>query len=93
MASTNGFADTIIEQSRAKCANGSATDNDRLIVVMDALTNRGIAATEAARDSLSNRSEFKVKLFGREWSATEMVFGFGVMFAAETGFTIATIAG
>ena len=85
MSDQNGMADTIIEEARSRVINGKSTQNDRLILVMDALTNRSIAAA-------TNKKEFKIKLFGREWSANEMVFAFGAVMAAEGAAGVAAIA-
>ena len=83
---TNGIADKLLDEARARVANGTAKDDDRLMIVMEALSARGIEAT-------NNRAEFKVKLFGRDWTATEMVFGFGFVIAVEIGLGGAAMAG
>ena len=75
---TNGIADKLLDEARARVANGTAEDDDRLMLVMEALINRSIAAS-------TNREEFKVKLLGREWTVTELVFSFGFLIAAEAG--------
>ena len=56
------------------------------MLVMEALSNRNIEA-------FNTRKEFTVRLFGREWTATEMVFGFGFLIAGETVFIAADKSG
>lgn len=84
---TNGLlADALLSQARERLAKGEATEIDRLMLVMEALSKRNLEAT-------NTREEFKVKLFGREWSASEMIFGFGFVIAAEGGLGIAAMSG
>ena len=77
----NGMADKLLDQARDRLAKGRATDTDRLMIVIEAMSARNLHAT-------TNREEFTVKLFGRSWTATEMVFGFGFLVAIETGYVI-----
>ena len=78
---TNGIADKLLDEARARVANGTAEDDDRLMVVMEALSARGIAAT-------LNRKEYKIKILGKEMSINDVVFIFGFLVAGETGFLI-----
>lgn len=83
-AHINGMADKLLDQARDRIAKGRATDTDRLMIVMEALSARNLEATQ-------NRKELTIKLFGREWSAAEMVFGFGFLIAAEGGLGFAAL--
>ena len=67
MKPVNGVAGTLLDEARSRVANGTATDSDRSMLVMEALSNRNIEA-------FNTRKEFTVRLFGCEWTATEMVF-------------------
>ena len=82
MQPINGVAGTLLDEARSRVANGTATDTDRLMLVMEALSNQN-------KEVFGSRAEFSVKLFGRNWTATEMVFGFGFLIAGETAFVAA----
>lgn len=83
-AHTNGMADKLLDQARDRIAKGRATDTDRLMIVMEALSARNLEAT-------NTRKELTIRLFGREWTAAELVFGFGFLIAAEGGLGFAAL--
>lgn len=81
---TNGLADQLLKKARENIADNKASDADRQMIVMEALSARTIAA-------VSNRKELTIKIFGREWTAAEIVFGFGFLIAAEGGIGFAAL--
>lgn len=79
---TNGIADKLLDEARARVANGTAEDDDRLMLVMEALSARGI---EAAKD----HNSLTIRMFGRNWNKIEIGFAFGALLAAKGASGIA----
>ena len=78
---TNGLADKLLDQARERVAEGKATDSDKQMIVMEALSARGIMATR-------ERREYKVRILGKELSVTDLIFIFGFLVAGESGYLV-----
>ena len=94
MAHSNGVVNEILDRSRERVADGTATDNDRLITAMEALSERNqremqkLAEHNNEQVQKAIEAPMVIRMFGRNWSATELVFLFGVTLAGETSLAI-----
>ena len=77
MAQGNGVAAEMIEQSYERLAEGKASEADRTIIVMSYLVENQRKFAEAMRPK-------PFKLFGREWSPTELAFLIGGLVVIDT---------
>lgn len=83
MSHSNGVVSEILDRSRERVADGSANDNDRLIVVMEALNERNRNQMD---ESLNKPTT--IRMFGRNFTMTEIAFLFGATIAGEAGLAI-----
>ena len=78
MAAGNGIVDEIIRDSLENIAKGTATDTDKMIVVLCTLSER-------QRKDMELMKPAPFRLFGRTWSSTELAFLIGGLFVIDAG--------